>query len=222
MFKFLSSSLGKKYIMALSGLGLIGFVFAHLLGNLQIFAGPEVLNNYAQKLKDLGPLLWVARIGLIGLFVAHAVTAAQLSIENKQARPVGYQNPSTIKATLTSRTMLISGLVVLAYVIYHLLHFTCHKVDPSFAALVDAQGRHDVYRMLILGFSHPAVSISYIVAMFFLAAHLKHGASSVFQSLGLNTPKYSRLTKWFGPILAGVVFFGYSIIPLCVWIGCLK
>lgn len=219
MFKFLCSSLGKKYIMAITGLGLMGFVVAHLLGNLQIFIGAEAINNYAQKLKDLGGLLWVARIGLIGLFVGHAVTAAQLSIENKKARPIAYQNPSTIKATLSSRTMIISGLVVLSYLIYHILHFTIHCADPSFSALVDAQGRHDVYRMIVLGFSNTAVSVAYIVAMFFLAAHLKHGASSVFQSLGLNNSKFRCLTEWFGPVFSAIVFLGYGSIPFSVWMG---
>lgn len=219
MLKFLTSSLGKKYVMCLTGLGLIGFVIAHLLGNLQVFIGPDAINSYAQALKDLGGLLWVARIGLIVMFVAHIVTAIQLSIENNRARPIKYENPDTIKATSSSRTMALSGLLVLSYVVYHIMHFTLNCTDPSFASLMDSQGRHDVYQMLIQGFSVPAVAITYLVAMVILGAHLNHGASSVFQTLGLTNSKYRPITSLVGPGLAAIVILGYGSIPLSIWMG---
>lgn len=205
--------------MALTGLGLIGFVIAHLIGNLQVFAGPEAINSYAQTLKDLGPLLWVARGGLIVLFVTHLTLALQLNRTNQMARPIAYAKADTIKATLTSRTMVLSGLLILLYVIYHLLHFTIHIIDPSYTALLDAQGRHDVYQMIIAGFSHPVITTTYLLAMFVLAAHLHHGASSVFQTLGLNNGKYRPITSLIGPALAFLVFVGYGSIPVGVMLG---
>ena len=118
--------------------------------------------------------------------------------------------------------MVLSGLVVLAFVIYHLLHFTLGAFDPSYAKLIDAQGRHDVYRMVILGFSNPAVSISYLVAMVLLGMHLHHGASSVFQTLGLTGKKHRKWISCVGPLLAAVVIVGNSSIPLSVMAGWLK
>lgn len=222
MISSLKSSLGKKYLMALTGLALIGFVIAHLLGNLQVFLGPDALNSYAEALANLGALLWVARLGLLFVFITHLGLAFRLTYENKKARDHGYQYPGTIKATLTSRTMIISGLLILGYVIYHLMHFTFQTTHPEFAGLVDAKGRHDVYQMVISGFSEPAIAFAYLFSMIMLAAHLHHGASSVFQSLGLNGGKYRCLTKWFGPALAALVIIGYGSIPLAVQLGILK
>lgn len=219
MRAFLSSSLGKKYIMAISGLGLTGFVIVHLLGNLQIFLGAEAVNAYAKALQDMGPLLWAFRAGLIVFFVIHVATSIRLSIENKRARPVEYAAEDTIKATLTSRTMMLSGMLILSYIIYHLMHFTFHTTHPEFKLLVDAQGRKDVYRMMIMGFTNVYVSAVYIFAMFLLGSHLHHAASSVFQSLGLNNSKYRPITRWIGPILAVSVVAGYVSIPLAVFFG---
>lgn len=222
MFRFLKSSLGKKYIMALTGIALIGFVIMHLLGNLQIFLGPEALNSYSQTLRGMGPLLWAARIGLVAVFVIHIFTGIKLAIENRRARPEPYLKEDTIRATRTSRTMVLSGLLILAYVIYHLLHFTLHVTDPAYAGMTDTHGRLDVYRMVVAGFSRPAVAGAYIAAMLILGAHLYHGASSFFQSMGWNGPKYERFVRWFGPVLGTVIAGGYIIIPLAVWVGWLK
>lgn len=219
---FLKSSLTKKYIMAVTGLMLIGFVVLHLIGNLQIFIGREAMNHYAETLKNLGAFLWVARLGLLTIFVAHIVTAIQLTKANRQARPTPYFKEDTLKATLTSRTMMLSGLLILAYVVFHLMHFTLHKTHPEFATLVDAKGRHDVYQMVILGFSNLPVTLTYIIAMLILGAHLHHGASSVFQSLGLNTPKYQKCTRVVGPGLAAAITLGYLSIPLAVFFGWIK
>lgn len=205
--------------MAITGLIFIGFVIVHLLGNLQIFKGPEAVNSYAEMLHHLAGPLWIARAVMLLAFVLHIYTAAILSIENKAARPVPYFQPDTMKATLTSRTMLLSGLVLLAYIVFHILHFTLNKVDPSFTHLVDDQGRHDVYRMLIIGFSNSYISASYIIAMICLGAHLHHGASSVFQSLGLNNSKYRKFTRLVGPAIGLIVTLGYGSIPVAVLMG---
>ncbi len=219
---YLFSSVGKKYIMALTGIPLILFVTIHMIGNLQIFLGANAINKYAATLQNLGGLLWVARGSLIMLFLAHAFFSATLQIQNTMARPIGYKKNDTIVATFSSRTMIYSGLIIVAYLVFHIMHFTTKSVDVSFMALVDDQGRHDVYQMMILGFSNIYVCIAYFVAIFLLASHLKHGASSFFQSLGLNNPKYNCLTKCVGPVIAIIVFIGYGIVPLAVllkWIN---
>jgi len=208
--------------MALTGLALMGFVLIHMLGNLQVFAGAEALNSYSHALEDLGPLLWVARIGLLVTFFLHLYLAIVLTKENRSARPVQYRYKDTIKATLTSRTMILSGLVILAYIIYHLMHFTFRTADPSLANLKDISGHHDVYRMVILGFSNLYVSLTYLVALVFLAAHLHHGASSVVQTLGLNCPKWKKFTRFIGPVIATIVLVGYGSIPIAVLTGCIK
>lgn len=222
LFRFLTSTIGSKYIMALTGLGLVGFVVVHLLGNLQIFIGPDALNAYGQTLKNLGPLLWVARLGLIGMFALHIATAVKLSRANENARPVNYQVKRPIKSTLASRTMILSGLVILAYTIYHLLHFTFQALDPSFPTFIDAQGRHDIYKMIVVGFSSPAVTVSYVVAQIFLGLHLSHGISSVLQTFGFAHKKYRMLINLIGPAVAILIAVGYMSIPLSVIFGCIK
>src|SRR5437764_696327 len=156
------ASLGKKYIMALSGCALFGFVIAHLAGNLQIFLGPENINRYGQFLQTTPELLWPARAALILLTVVHIVAAAQLSAENKKARAVPYAQYEVVAASYASRTMLMSGLIIAAFVIYHLLHFTVqipgiNFTGQDFRLLEDAKARHDVYRMMVLGFKQPLV-----------------------------------------------------------------
>lgn len=219
MFHVLKSSLGKKYIMALSGLALLGFALAHLLGNLQMYIGAEAVNSYAQKLHDLGPLLWVARIGLLVFFAAHVITAIQLKKGNKTARPVGYKNLATVQASTASRLMIVSGLLILFYIIYHLLHFTFHVFDPSYDTLIDPQGRKDVYAMVVHGFSNPLISFTYIVSMIFLGLHLYHGSASVFQSLGVSCAKVRKNLEKAGAAVAIIISLGYISIPLGVWMG---
>ncbi len=153
------SSLGKKYIMAVTGLALFVFVIGHLLGNLQIFLGRDAVNTYAAFLKSVPELLWGARLGLLAMVGLHIWAAIQLTVANRSARPIGYADLRPSGASYASRTMIWSGLIVAAFIIYHLLHFTVGWVDPSFKeleeTLVDGTTRHDVYAMLIAGFSKP-------------------------------------------------------------------
>ncbi|MEZ4272175.1 MAG: succinate dehydrogenase cytochrome b subunit [Myxococcota bacterium] len=179
---FAKSSIGAKIIMALTGALLAGFVFAHMAGNLLLFAGPEALNSYAKRLKDLGPLLWIARGGLLLVFVVHIASAVRLGFLDRTARPQRYQHNATIQTTLAARTMILSGLLLLAFVVFHLLHFTLGVTHPEHFAQVDSLGNHDVYNMVVRGFQQPLVSASYIVAMVLLGMHLSHGVSSMFQS----------------------------------------
>jgi succinate dehydrogenase / fumarate reductase cytochrome b subunit len=208
--------------MAASGAVLVGFVIAHLIGNLQIFLGPEALNRYAAFLQSNLEFLWPARIFLLAMVVVHIVTSVQLTLEARAARPVAYGQKEYIKATLASRTMAISGLMVLGFIVYHLLHFTFLKVHPEFSQYTDTAGRHDVYRMMVLSFQQPVISIAYIVPIFFLCAHLSHGISSMFQSLGANNLSSRHCLSTGGSVLAWAIFVGYASIPLACLLGFVK
>ena len=213
------STLGKKYLMAVSGLALLLFVVGHMLGNLQIFLGQEALNAYGAFLKSKAALLWSARIGLIGLVLIHLWSAITLNAKNNDARPVRYRVNRAVGATYASRTMVWSGIIVLAFIIYHLLHFTLGVTDPSFLELKDEAGRHDIYAMVVQGFNHPLVSAFYIIAMALLCLHLSHGASSLFQSLGFRSGPQKRWADRLALLLAWGIFAGNSSIPIAILLG---
>ena len=217
-----SSSLGKKYVMAVTGLALFGFVVAHMVGNLQIFLGREILNGSGAFLKSKPLLLWGARLGLICLVSLHVWAAIRLTQDNRAARPVAYAVQASISASYASRTMLMSGLIVASFIVFHLMHFTLGGVDPEFLEFRDGAGRHDVYRMVVAGFSTPIVSIFYFVGMALLCLHLSHGVSALFQSLGLRTGHWVRAIDLFAKAAALTIFVGNCSIPLAVLIGLLK
>ena len=213
--------------MALSGAALFFFVIGHLLGNLQIFLGPEPLNAYGHFLQSTPEILWPARVGLLAMVVLHIWSALKLSAENKAARPIPYANWHPTSASYASRTMLMSGLIIAAFVVYHLLHFTVQAkavnlTGQDFGALVDAKGRHDVYRMMIAGFSYPVVSGFYVLAIGLLCLHLSHGAGAMFQSVGWKNEAYGRRIDRCARVGAWVIFLGYSSIPLAVLLGYVK
>ena len=224
LLRLWQSSIGKKYVMAITGLGLFGFVIIHMLGNLQIYLGPEHLNAYARALKGTPALLWGARTGLLLITVLHITAALQLAAANKRARPIGYDKAKPVASSFAQRTILISGLIILAFILFHLAHFTLGLVDPQYMNLKDPldPSRQDVYRMMITGFSNPIVSIFYIVAMGLLLLHLSHGVSSLFQSLGLRSKK---TFVWMDKLAKGaalVLFLGNASIPLSILAGIIK
>lgn len=206
--------------MAVTGVLLVLFVLGHMAGNLQVFAGRESLNGYAAFLKGLGPGLWVIRIGLLAVFAVHIGAALSVVKRSKAARPVDYQVRNDQVTTFAARTMLVSGVLVLLFTVYHLLHFTTGTIDIGDSySLVDEQGRHDVYGMVIAGFSHlPTVAI-YVLAQVVLALHLSHGVSSVVQTLGLRSARNKTGVGLAGPALAGVVLVGNLSIPLAILAG---
>jgi succinate dehydrogenase / fumarate reductase cytochrome b subunit len=219
---FLTTSTGKKYLMAFSGLILVLFVISHLLGNLQVFLGPEAINHYALFLQNLGELLWVARIGLLVMIGIHIWTAISLTLENRAARPIPYAQKNYKKASYASRTMAVSGLIVLAFIIYHLMQYTFMVTHPYYRGLKDPLGRHDVYSMIVLGFTQPFIALWYVVGIFLLCQHLSHGVSSMFQSLGLNNQSLrTRLTRG-GQIFSWAIFAGYISMPIAVQLGILR
>jgi len=226
MARTLGSSVGRKMLVALTGLGLLGFVITHMLGNLQLFLGPEALNSYAKSLKDLGGLLWVARGGLIVMFVVHVGLALKLAAENRAARPDRYEVPGRVQSTLGARSMVLTGLMILLVVLYHLAHFTWGITNPEHTTYVEAVmtptgpvNRHDVYTMVVLGFQQPLIAGLYIAAMALLCVHLSHGVQSVFQSLGLNHPKYEPTLHKLGLGLAWIIFIGNTSMPVAVLAG---
>ena len=219
---YLSSSIGRKWIVALTGLALFGFVIGHLAGNLQVFLGPEPLNRYAFFLQNLGELLWVVRCGLLAMLVTHIFFTIKLRIENRAARPQGYAVTQRRATTFPARMMTLSGLMVLCFILFHLLHFTAQKIDPSYLTLHDAKGRHDVYRMMILGFQNKAASAFYLVGVGLLAMHLNHGIGSLFQTLGLNSAKLRPLWEKGGAAFSWLIFLGYASIPVAVLTGVVK
>ena len=210
-------------IVAVTGVILILFVVGHLLGNLQIFLGPAWINGYAQHLRDLGAFLWIIRAILLVVVILHIYYTIRLAIENRRARPQRYKRKDIVKATFASRSMVLSGLILLAFIVYHVLHFTVRTTDPRFVTLPnDPLGHYDVYSMMVLGFTSPLVSGFYILAMFLLTLHLSHGSSSFFQSLGLNNQRLTARLASAGRIFAWLLFFGYSSIPAAVLLGWVK
>ena len=210
-------------IVAVTGVILILFVIGHLLGNLQIFLGPEWINAYSQHLRDLGPLLWLIRVFLLTTVILHIYFTILLAIENRRAHPEPYIDRHYVKASWASRHMVVSGLVVLAFIIFHLLHFTGRKFNPQFPLLkLDPLNRYDVYSMMVYGFQNVYVSSFYIVGLFLLTLHLTHGSSSFFQSLGLNNQRLTPRLAIGGRILAWLLFIGYTSIPVAVLLEFIK
>lgn len=221
--QFCHSSVGRKIIVAVTGVILLLFVIGHLLGNLQIFIGPDWINAYAQHLRDLGPLLWMIRAFLLVSVILHIYFTILLAIENRRARPEAYRDRNYVKASWASRHMVVSGLVVLAFIVYHLAHFTFRVTDPRFDLLKpDAHGHHDVFSMMVYGFQNVYVSAFYVVGLFLLTLHLTHGSSSFFQSLGFNNERLTPKLAVGGRIFAWLLFIGYASIPVTVLLGLVK
>ena len=216
------SSLGRKYVMGVTGIALFVFVIAHMIGNLQIYLGPEAINAYAESLKGMQALLWIMRVGLLAIVILHIVSAFQLAAVNRKARPAKYARGKPPAASYASRTILVSGIIILAFIAFHLSHFTVGLVDPNLLQLRDHLGRHDVYSMMIQGFSNPVVSVFYIVAMGLLCLHLSHGVSSAFQSLGLRSSKTLRLFHRAALVSAVIIFIANCSIPLSILAGITK
>lgn len=223
------TTLGRKYLMAGSGLILFGFVVGHMVGNLQIFLGPAVLNRYAHFLQSLGELLWVVRFVLLAMVGLHIGAAILLTLENRRARPLAYEGGGAYGASLASRTMIYTGLIVAAFVVYHLLHFTVRApVDltphdlATMKTTLDGKEVHDVYRMVVVGFQQPLVAAFYIVAVSLLSFHLGHGVAAMFQSLGLRNRAWNPAIQRFGQVASWALAIGYVSIPLAVWLGLVK
>jgi succinate dehydrogenase / fumarate reductase cytochrome b subunit len=222
IINFYKSSIGKKWVVALTGLVLIAYVLGHLAGNLQIFLAPEHINAYAKFLHSLGPLLYVIRAFLLACFAAHILTTILLAKQNRSARPQRYAVNNSRQASLATKTMVLGGITVLCFVAYHLLHFTIRNT-PGFEAVEQKMhGEYDCYNMVIISFQNPVVSGVYILGLFALCLHLSHGFQSFVQTLGLTSRKWVCTLEIGSRALAWLIFAGYISIPVSSMLGILK
>jgi len=216
---FVDTTIGKKVLMALSGLVMFGFVVGHMAGNLQVFLGPEVFNGYAIGLHDLGKLLWVARIGLIVALLVHVVMALQLMARSSAARPEPYRVKKNDTTTFAALTMKYSGFTLLFFLFYHLAHFTFPGVAMG---AYEHLGHTQVYSNFVNGFSVPWVVGVYVLAMISLGLHLYHGTYSLFQTLGANNPLRNARLKTTAQFLALTITLGNIVLPLSVLLGLVR
>lgn len=219
---FYRSAVGKKIVMAVTGILLFGFVIGHLLGNLKLYFGPESLNQYGVWLRTLGypafpneMLLWIARIGLLAALILHTDAAVRLTLMNRRARPENYSLRNPVAATYAARTMRWGGVIVLLFIIYHLLDFTVGTVNPGFQ-------HGNIYRNVVASFSKPWVSAFYILGNLALGFHLYHGLWSMFQSLGINNPNFNEWRRHFATAFAVLVTAGNLSFPIAVMMGFVK
>lgn len=211
-FRFLQTTVGKKVVMAVTGILLFGFLVAHMAGNLQFFAGAEALNHYALQLRTVPALLWGMRLGLLLAAILHIVSSVQLALLARAARPISYAKRKPVGSTYASRTMYWSGPIVAAFVVYHLMHLTWGVGGTDWEDLRP-------YENVVAGFSNPVVSIFYIFAMVLLTMHLYHGLWSMFQTLGAAHPRYTPKLKLAAKIFSIVLFLGFISVPVAVLAG---
>ncbi len=214
----LTSTVGRKVLMAVTGVLLVLFITAHLLGNLSVFAGADMINAYAKHLHDLGPLVWVFRLVMLVLFAVHITFGVQLYLENRAATPESYAVQKNLVTTFSAKTMVFTGLIILVFLIYHLLHFTVQVTNPEISAknlpLID--GHLDVYSMVVYSFQKVAIAVVYIIAIIALFLHLSHGISSWVQTLGWSTGGSQDKVTVIGKILAIVYGLAYIAIPVFI------
>ena len=214
---FLSSTIGLKVVMAVTGVILVGFILGHMAGNLLLYRGPEAINAYGRELRELlhGSAIWIARGTLLAAVLLHIWSAWALTLKNRQARPVAYKEWKAQDSTYASRTMRVSGLIILFFVIYHLMHLTIGNAHPNFV-------EGDVYHNVVAGFQVWPASVFYIVAMVLLGFHLNHGVWSMFHTLGVSHPRYRALARGFAAVFSFVIVLGNVSFPLAVLFGLVR
>ncbi len=219
LFGHILTSLGSKVLIALSGLGLAGFVVFHMLGNLQVFEGREALNAYAAFLRDMPMALWSARLALLAIVGLHIGLSIRLAIHNRRARPTGYAVHHYRRASLASRTMMLTGSLLVLFIVFHLMHLTAGWLDPVLHNRVDLRGQRDVFGNVVHAFQNPLLVVIYLVGQVVLGLHLSHALSSSLQSLGVEHPMLDRLFKGAGPLVALLVAVGNVAIILAIAFG---
>jgi len=212
---FYGTSVGKKVVMAVTGFVVFGFVLVHMVGNLQLFAGPEKLNAYAQFLQGLGGLLWAFRAVLLVCAVLHVVAATQVTLQSWAARPEGYAVQRYRETTYAARTMRVGGPIILLFLLYHILHFTTGQAHPQFDP-------GEVYNNVVRGFQVWWSSAIYIVANVFVALHLYHGVYSMLQTVGVAHPKWNRWRRALAVLFGLALGIGNVSLPVAVLAGVVK
>jgi len=213
--RFYESTIGKKAVMALTGLVLFGFLIAHMLGNLQIFLGPAVMNHYAETLHGNPALLWTVRTILLISVVLHIWSSVQLSLLKKEARPIAYVKYKPVQSSWASRTMMLSGPIIAAFVMFHLLHLTTGTIHPQFVPL-------HAYENLVNGFVVVPFALVYVAVMIFIGFHLSHGAWSMFQSVGFSHPRYTPVVRRSAAFVAWILIAGFISVPVAVLAGLVR
>jgi len=218
--RLFSDSIGRKAVMAVTGLLMVLFVVGHLLGNLTIFGGPDWLNGYAQHLHELAPLVWGTRIVMGVAVLLHLVLSILITMENSAAKPDKYAKRNMLRATFSSQTMIWTGVLMAAFIGYHLLQFTI-RVTPNLVLGTDSLNRFDVYTMVVTALTQTLTALIYVVAMVSLFLHLSHGIQSAFQTLGISNGVW--LPRWSvaGKLAAGVFLVGFGAIPVVILFGIL-
>ncbi len=219
------STVGRKILMAVTGLILISFVIIHLLGNTSVFVGPDGINAYAAKLHSLGPVVWLFRLVMLAVFGLHILIGIQLTLENRAANPVAYAQKKTLRTSFAAENMIVTGLLLAAFVVYHILHFTMHVTNPEISASVlppDALGRPDVYTMVVASFQKGFISLIYVISMVLLFLHLSHGGQSFLQTFGLANDKTLPAIGTGSKAVSLVILLGYISIPVLIVIGLVK
>jgi succinate dehydrogenase / fumarate reductase cytochrome b subunit len=238
---FIKSTIGRKILMALTGLVLVLFVLGHMLGNLQVFMGPDAINAYAYKLHHVMPaaLLWAIRLFLLLCIFVHLWAAITLTLDNRRARPERYSVDKSVQATYAAKTMRISGVILLAFIVFHIAHYTARIIpgkeynDQIADVMLMKSGKpvmengqpvmtFNVYDMMIEGFQVWWVSFFYILATGLLCMHLAHGFSSMFQTMGLRNKNWRPILDKTALAYGLIVFLGFAIIPIAVLGGILK
>lgn len=209
------STILTKVVMAVTGLILVGFLVTHVASNLTIFSGPEKINEYAALLRTVPAVLWGARLVLLAAVGLHIWSAWRLTRLARASRPVGYSRKRNRGSTFASRSMRLSGVLLFAFIVFHLLHFTTGSLHPDFI-------EGDVSANVIRGFQSPGVGIFYILAMAAVGLHLAHGVWSVFQSLGVTNPRVQRIRQGLALVLAVGIAGGFTLVPLAIMTGFLK
>lgn len=221
----IGTTVGKKIVVAVTGLGMVAFLIGHMLGNLQAFEGAEKLNEYAELLRFEPAMLWVVRLGLIAFVLAHVVATVSLNVLSRAARPVGYRTHEMLAATPASRTMLYGGIAIFLYVVYHILHFTTRSLHTGLVGHTYASDGHvhaDVYANVVASFQNPIISGVYILAQAMLFLHLTHGIQSAVRTLGVSQPRYLAFARNGGRLLALVIVLGFVAVPLGVLAGVIE
>ena len=216
------SSVGRKIIMAVTGIVLVAFVCVHLLGNSSLFVGADAINAYAQKLHSLGPFVWVFRLVMLAAFAIHIFFGIQLTLENKAATPEKNVQVKRLKTGFGAETMVISGLILLAFVIYHLLHFTVRVPGMGVYEMNEATQMVNVYTMVVTAFMSLLKVAIYVIGMVFLFLHVGHGFQSLFQTIGLSNDQSLPVMGLLSKLVAVVLLLGYISIPLLIVFGCVK
>ena len=219
--RILSSSVGRKILMSITGQLLIIFVLIHLIGNSTIFFGPNGINAYAQHLHDLPPLVWAFRLFMLSAIAVHICFGVMLTLENKAANPGAYAVKRNLKASFASENMVWTGLLLLGFIVYHLLQFTV-KGTPDIVVGLDAANRFDVYTMVVTSFGNALISVTYMVAMVMLFLHLSHGIPSFLQTMGWNNEKTIPVFATGGKVISAVLMLAYISIPAVILAGLLK